>query len=175
MCGTGQGKGEIPETAVSDHGRCRVYGKEIRHQKGDERVKELFSRYRRNRRELDLIADQIDRLNERLEDVPEVAGKVIKSSKDFPYIEEHMTVRMKEPKEATLIKDKLRKKEKRQAQLSQEITKVENFIDSLPEGIEKQIMEMVYLEGMSQTDAAEMLGYTQSMVSKIIKRAIKDS
>lgn len=175
MQGIRQGKGEISETAISSHGCYRLYGKEIRHKKGDERVKELFGRYRRNRRELDLIADQIDRLNERLEDVPEVAGKVTKSSKDFPYIEEHMTVRMKEPKEATLIKDKLRKKEKRQKQLSQEITKVENFIDSLPEGMEKQIMEMVYLEGMSQTDAAEMLGYTQSMVSKIIKRAIKDS
>lgn len=137
-------------------------------------MKELFSRYRRNRRELDLIADQIDRLNERLEDVPEVAGKVTKSSKDFPYIEEHMTVRMKEPKEATLIKDKLRKKEKRQAQLSQEITKVENFIDSLPEGIEKQIMEMVYLEGMSQTDAAEMFGYTKGRISQIISRITKD-
>lgn len=129
MCGTGQGTGTLPETAVSDHGRNGVYGEEIRYKKGDERVKELFSRYRRNRRELDLVADQIDRLNERLEDVPEVAGKVTKSSKDFPYIEEHMTVRMKEPKEATLIKDKLRKKEKRQKQLSQEITKVENFID----------------------------------------------
>lgn len=106
--------------------------------------------------------------------MPEVAGKVTKSSKDFPYIEEHMTVRMKEPKEATLIKDKLRKKEKRQKQLSQEITKVENFIDGLPEGIEKQIMEMVYLEGMSQTDTAEMLGYTQARVSQIIRNTLKD-
>lgn len=138
-------------------------------------MKELFSRYRRNRRELDLIADQIDRLNERLEDVPEASGKVTKSSKDFPYIEEHMTVRMKEPKEATEIKKKLRKKEKRQEELSQEITAVVDFISDLPDGIEKQIMDMVYLEGMSQTDTAEMLGYTQSMVSKIIKRAIKDS
>lgn len=137
-------------------------------------MKELFSRYRRNRRELDLIADQIERLNERLEDVPEVFGKVTKSSKDFPYIEEHMTVRMKEPKEATLIKDKLRKKEKRQKQLSQEITKVENFIDGLSEGIEKQIMEMVYLEGMNQTDTAELLGYTQARVSQIIRNTLKD-
>ena len=137
-------------------------------------MKELFGRYRRNRRELDLIADQIDRLNERIEDVPEVAGKVTKSSKDFPYIEEHMTVRTKELKEATLIKDKLRKKEKRQKQLSQEITKVENFIDGLSEGIEKQIMEMVYLEGMNQTDTAEMLGYTQARVSQIIRNTLKD-
>lgn len=136
--------------------------------------RELFNRFKSNKRELDLIADQIDRLNDRLENVPEVSGKVTKSSKDFPYIEEHMTVRMKEPKEATLIKDKLWKKEKRQKQLSQEITKVENFIDSLPEGIEKQIMERVYLEGMSQTDAAELMGYTQARVSQIIRNTLKD-
>lgn len=137
--------------------------------------RELFNRFKSNKRELDLIADQIDRLNDRLENVPEVSGKVTKSSKDFPYIEEHMTVRMKEPKAATLIKDKLWKKEKRQKQLSQEITAVVDFISDLPDGIEKQIMDMVYLEGMSQTDAAELMGYTQSMVSKIIKNTIKDS
>ena len=137
-------------------------------------MKELFSRYRRNRRELDLIADQIDRLNERLEDVPEVAGKVTKSSKDFPYIEEHMTVRMKEPKEATEIKRKLRKKEKRQEELSQEITAVVDFISDLPDGIEKQIMDMVYLEGMSQADAAELMGYTQGRISQIIADLVKD-
>ncbi|MEF2767903.1 MAG: sigma factor-like helix-turn-helix DNA-binding protein [Dorea phocaeensis] len=137
--------------------------------------RELFNRFKSNKRELDLIANQIDRLNDRLENVPEVSGKVTKSSKDFPYIEEHMTVRMKEPKEATEIKKKLRKKEKRQEELSQEITAVVDFISDLPDGIEKQIMEMVYLEGMSQTDAAELMGYTQSMVSKIIKNTIKDS
>lgn len=137
--------------------------------------RELFNRFKSNKRELDLIGDQIDRLNDRLENVSEVSGKVTKSSKDFPYIEEHMTVRMKEPKEATEIKKKLRKKEKRQEELSQEITAVVDFISDLPDGIEKQIMEMVYLEGMSQTDAAELMGYTQSMVSKIIKNTIKDS
>lgn len=133
-----------------------------------------ISRHKQNKRELEIIGRQLNRLYAQLEDVPEVAGKVTKSSKDFPYIEEHMTVRMKEPKEATLIKDKLRKKEKRQKQLSQEITKVENFIDSLPEGIEKQIMEMVYLEGMSQSEVADMLGYTKGRISQIISRITKD-
>lgn len=136
--------------------------------------RELFNRFKSNKRELDLIADQIDRLNDRLENVPEVSGKVTKSSKDFPYIEEHMTVRMKEPKEATEIKKKLRKKEKRQEELSQEITAVVDFISDLPEGIEKQIMEMVYLEGMSQNEVADMLGYTKGRISQIISRIIKD-
>lgn len=136
--------------------------------------RELFNRFKSNKRELDLIADQIDRLNDRLENVPEVSGKVTKSSKDFPYIEEHMTVRMKEPKEATEIKKKLRKKEKRQEELSQEITAVVDFISDLPEGIEKQIMEMVYLEGMSQNEVADMLGYTKGRISQIISRITKD-
>lgn len=136
--------------------------------------RELFNRFKSNKRELDLIADQIDRLNERLEDVPEVSGKVTKSSKDFPYIEEHMTVRMKEPKEATEIKKKLRKKEKRQEELSQEITAVVDFISDLPDGIEKQIMDMVYLEGMSQNEVADMLGYTKGRISQIISRITKD-
>ena len=46
--------------------------------------RELFNRFKSNKRELDLIADQIDRLNDRLENVPEVSGKVTKSSKDMP-------------------------------------------------------------------------------------------
>ncbi len=137
--------------------------------------REALNRYKQNKRERDLITEQIDRLKDRLERVPEVSGKVTKSSDDFPYIEEHITVRMKEPKEATVIKVKIREKEKRQEELTKEISEVEKFIAGLPKGIDKQIMEMVYLEGMSQTAAAEAVGYTQSMVSKIIKNIIKDS
>ena len=59
--------------------------------------RELLNRYKSNKRELALIDRQLDRLNDQLESVPEVSGKVTKSSKDFPYIEEHMTVRMAEP------------------------------------------------------------------------------
>ena len=107
--------------------------------------------------------------------IPEVSGKVTKSSKDFPYIEEHMTVRMAEPKAATAIKDRIREKETRQQELMAEIREVEEFISGLPKGMERNILEMVYLEDMSQRDAAEMVGYTQSMVSKIIKGVVKDS
>lgn len=137
--------------------------------------RELLNRYKPNKRELALIDRQLDRLNDQLENVPEVSGKVTKSSKDFPYIEEHMTVRMAEPKAATAIKERIRVKEERQQELMAEIREVEEFISSLPNGMEKNILEMVYLEDMSQRDAAEMTGYTQSMVSKIIKSTVKDS
>lgn len=136
--------------------------------------RELLNRYKQNKRELALIDRQLDRLQGRLESVSEVSGKVTKSGDDFPYIEEHVTVRMAEPKTATAIKDRIREKETRQQELMSEIQEVEEFISGLPEGMEKNILEMVYLEDMSQRDAAEMVGYTQARVSQIIQGAMKD-
>ena len=136
--------------------------------------RELLNRYKQNKRELALIDRQLDRLDDQLENVPEVSGKVTKSSKDFPYIEKHMTVRMAEPKAATAIKDRIREKETRQQELMSEIREVEEFISGLPEGMGKNILEMVYLEDMSQRDAAEMTGYSYGRISQIISGAIKD-
>lgn len=133
-----------------------------------------INKHKQNKRELDMVNRQLDRLYAQLEAVPEVSGKVTGSSTDFPYIEEHITVRMDEPKAATAIKGKIRKKEKRQKELLAEIKSTEEAVTSLPEGIEKQIMEMVYLEGMSQTDAAELMGYTQGRISQIIADLVKD-
>ncbi len=131
--------------------------------------------YKRNRKELQLINEAIETLDARLEDLEVVAGKVTKSSKDFPYIEEHMTVKMSEPVEADRIKAKIRKKKKRRSELEAEIRRVEDFIEGMPEGVEKQIFELIYLEEFSQKEAAEAVGYTQSMISKIIKKVVKDS
>ena len=134
-----------------------------------------LSRHKSNKRELALIEKQLDRLYERLQGVETVSGKVTKSGDDFPYIEEHVTVQMAEPKAATAIKDQIREKEDRQRAIQREIAQVEDFIDALPDGIEKRVMEMVYLDDMTQIDAAEACGYTQSMISKIIKGILKDS
>lgn len=137
--------------------------------------KEKLNMYKPNKKELVLINRQLDRLNDRLEEVPVIQGKVSGSSKDYPYIESHVTVQMAEPKAASAINDRIREKKKRKAWLEVQISEVEEFISAMPEGIEKQVFEMVYLDDMSQGDAAEMIGYTQSMISRIIKGNIKDS
>ena len=137
--------------------------------------KEKLNMYKPNKKELVLINRQLDRLNDRLEEVPVIQGKVSGSSKDYPYIESRVTVQMAEPKAASAIKDRIREKKKRKAWLEVQISEVEEFISAMPEGIEKQVFEMVYLDDMSQGDAAEMIGYTQSMISRIIKGNIKDS
>lgn len=137
--------------------------------------KECLKRYRANRRELFSLERTLERLYAQLEDVPDVSGKVSKSSDDFPYIEQHVTVQMQEPKKASEIKDRIRKKEKRHKALLADMAEAERIIMKMPEGLSRQILELVYLEGMSQQKVGEVVGYTQSMVSKIIKTAMKDS
>lgn len=137
--------------------------------------KECLKRYRANRRELLSLERTLERLYAQLEDVPDVSGKVSKSSDDFPYIEQHVTVQMQEPKKASEIKDRIRKKEKRHKALLADMAEAERIIMKMPEGLSRQILELVYLEGMSQQEVGEVVGYTQSMVSKIIKTVMKDS
>lgn len=129
-----------------------------------------LSRHKSNKRELALLERQLDRLYERLENVETVSGKVTKSGDDFPYIEEHVTVQIAEPKAATAIKDQIREKEDRKRAIQREIAQVEDFIDALPDGIEKRVLEMVYLDGESQCDVAIALEITQGRVSQIIKK-----
>ena len=137
--------------------------------------KMTLKRYKKNKKELEILERTLDRLYVQLDEVPTISGKVTKSSDDFPYIEEHMTVKMAEPKAATAIKERIRRKEARKERLLVEMAEVEEFIDGLPEGCDKRIMEMVYLEDMSQEDVAELVGYTQSMVSRIIDNVVKHS
>lgn len=136
--------------------------------------KKVLKRYKKNKKELEILEKVLDRLYAQLEEVPTVSGKVTKSSDDFPYIEEHMTVKMAEPKAATAIKERIRSKEERKERLLVEMAEVEEFIDGLPEGCDKRIMEMVYLEDMSQRDAAEVVGYSYGRVSQLISKAVKD-
>lgn len=136
--------------------------------------KKMLKRHRKNKKELEILEKTLDRLHAQLEKVPTVSGKITKSSDDFPYIEEHMTVKMAEPKAATAIKERIRHNEDRKKKLMKEIEAVENFIDGLPEGCDKRIMEMVYLEDMSQEDVAELVGYTKGRISQIISSLVKD-
>lgn len=132
--------------------------------------REKLNRHKQNKRELALIERQLDKLYERLEGVETVSGKVTKSGDDFPYIEEHITVQMAEPKAATALKDRIREKEDRREKLLAAIEEVEAFISGCSEGIEKQVLEMVYLDGENQYDTADALGITQGRVSQIIKK-----
>ncbi len=136
--------------------------------------KKILKRHKRNKAELAVINRTLDRLYEQLEDVEEVSGKVTKSSDDFPYIEEHMTVRMADPKKADPIKARIRSREARKAKIEAEMLAVEEFIGGLPEGMDKRIFEMVYLDGASQQEVGEEMGYSKGRISQIISKYCKD-
>lgn len=137
--------------------------------------RQRLRKHKKNKAELVAVNKAIDRLQEKLSEVETISGKVTKSSDDFPYIEEHLTVKVTDPKKADPLKMRIRDKEKRKAELEADIREVETFIAGIPEGVDREIFEMVYLDGFSQADAGENIGYTQSMVSKVIKGYLKDS
>ena len=137
-------------------------------------LKDAFSRHQRNRREIALIDAALARLESQLDEVAIVPGKVTKSSDDYPYIEEHVSVEMPEPKEASRIREKMAAKEKRRSEIAREMRQVEEYIEEMPEGMDRQILEMVYLDGMTQQEAGESAGYTQARISQVINRGLKD-
>lgn len=132
--------------------------------------KRTLGRYKPNKRELALIDKALERLYDRRLDIPEVSGKVTKSSDDFPYIEEHITVKMAEPVVAAALDKQIREKELRRKVLLKEIDEVEKFIEQLPEGEDKRIFELTYLEGMKQQKVADAVGLERSSISKRISK-----
>lgn len=129
--------------------------------------------YRKDKRELALLDKTLEKLQERLESVPVVSGKVTKSGDDFPYIEEHVTVLMQEPKEATELKQRIREKELRREVVIREMDAVETWIAEMQEGVERQILELYFLEGMKQCEVADAVGYSQGRVAQIIGGYLK--
>ncbi len=135
--------------------------------------REKLRRYKTNKKELEAVVQDLDDLQADLDAVEVVAGKVTKSMDDFPYIEEHMTVKMTDPERAAPIKARIRKKEERKAKLEAEIEEVETFIDALPEGMDKQIFEKAYLKGMTQQEIGEAVNLERSSISKKIGAVLK--
>lgn len=139
--------------------------------------KQKLNQYRALQREIPKLNKYLVKLYERLEDIPVVSGKVSKSSDDFPYIEQHVTVEMEEPKQATEIKKQIRCKEIRLEQAEMDKTEIEMFIASIPDSLDRQIFELMYLgeKRVSQSKVGEMLGYDQSSISLKIDKYLKDS
>ncbi len=137
-------------------------------------TREKLKRHKANKNEMEAVVQALDKFREDLAEVEAVAGKVQKSMDNFPYIEEHMTVKMYDPERTAQIGARIRKKEQRKAELEAAMQEVELFIAGLPEGRDKQIFEMVFLDGLSQQKAGEAVGYTQARVSQIIHKWVKD-
>lgn len=136
--------------------------------------KKKLSQLRPLKKELELIDKKLDRLYDRQENVPVVLGKVVGSSKNFPYTEVRTSVLMDEPKEADEISKQIRIREKRREQVEKLITEIEQFIAEIPDSRDRQIFELRYIEGLTMKKVGERVGYSKGRVSQIISGYLKD-
>ena len=136
--------------------------------------KRTLRQYRPLLKEIELLSKKLDKLQERAYNVPEVLGKVTGSSKDFPYTEEHITVRMDEPKESDEISRLMRINEKRLDKAEADRLEIEQFIAAIPDSTDRQIFELSFLEGKKQREVADVVGYSRGRVSQIISKYVKD-
>ena len=136
--------------------------------------KKKLGQLRALKKEMELIDRKLDRLYERQENVPVVMGKVTGSSKDFPYVEVRTTVQMDEPKEADAIEKQIRIREKRRERVESLITQIEQFIAEIPDSRDRQIFELIYIDGKKQREVADTVEYSRSRISQIINGYLKD-
>lgn len=136
--------------------------------------KRTLRQYRPLLKEIELLSKKLDKLQERAYNVPEVLGKVTGSSKDFPYIEEHITVQMDEPKESDEISRLMRINEKRLDKAEADRLEIEQFIAAIPDSTDRQIFELSFLEGKKQREVADAVGYSEGRISQKISEYLKD-
>lgn len=136
--------------------------------------KKTLEQYRSLQREIPKLHKKLEKLYERKENLQEVAGKVKASAKEFPYIESHVSVQMYEPKEADRVNEQIRIIEDRLENSEEDLLKIETFIAGIKNSTDRQIFEMVYLEGMKLEKVGKELGYTKGRISQKISNILKD-
>ena len=136
--------------------------------------KKRLTQYKALEREKRKLQAEIGKLYDKLENVPVVLGKVKGSSKDFPYIEQHVTVQMAEPRTADENARKILEKKKRLRTVETELVEIRTFFDGIEDATTRQIFEMAFLEGKKQREIGDEIGYSRSRISQIISDVLKD-
>lgn len=136
-------------------------------------TRERLKQYRALKREIARLDESIDKLRMQAAELPTVIGKVTASQRAHPYIATHPLVRMDEPVAADAIAKRIRLREQRREECSKLLVEIEEFIKRIPDSTDRQIFEMVFLEGMRQSKAGEKIGLEQSSVSKRISAILQ--
>lgn len=139
-----------------------------------EMTRQKLRQYKSLKKEMEKLDNEINKLYDKRLDIPTVKGKVTGSCEEFPYIRTHMTVEMQEPKAADLLSRRIRIKEQRKKEAEQQALEIEQFISGIQDSTDRQIFEMLFLDGKKQREAANAVGYTQGRISQIISRILKD-
>lgn len=102
-----------------------------------------------------------------------VSGKVVGSSKEFPYTEKRFSIEMNDPIEAEKSKHKIARWKQKIYKLEEETEKIEEFIDDIEDNMTRKIFELYFMKDMKQLLIAKKLQIDQSRVSRRIKEYLK--
>lgn len=103
-----------------------------------------------------------------------VSGKVVGSSKEFPYTEKRFLVEMNDPIKAEKSKNKIARWKQKIYKLEEETEQIEEFIEGIEDNITRKIFELYFMEELSQTKVAKKVGFTQGRVSQILHDTMQD-
>lgn len=135
--------------------------------------KKKLKQYKSLQKEVPRLQSKLDKLYEKQENLEEFMGKVQASSQEFPYIEMSVSVQMNNPKEAADIKERIKIIEDRLKKSEADLLEIERFIESLNDSMEREIIEMVFLEGKTYEQVGDEFGYTKGRISQIISNILK--
>lgn len=133
-------------------------------------TRKQVSRYRYLLNEIKREEAAINSLIKQREKVPTVKTKVQASSKEWPYIETHITVDAPEPNRYSKLEQLIIIKQKHIEELRDERIKIENLINSAEDTRTRQILKAVYINGRSYVSIATELEITPGYVSRILKK-----
>lgn len=130
-----------------------------------------LKKYRQNKARLSRIDKCIEELSEKEVDV--VMGKVIGSSREFPYTQTRTSVQMYDPYENDRINKQIKEKMTERISVSMEIQEVEDYIKSIEDLEVKELFELLYVEGKKQREVAEIVNLDRSRISRKISDYLK--
>lgn len=135
-------------------------------------TRRLLEAYLPNKRLIERNRNKIQ--DEQMKEIPTVLGKVKGSSPNFPYIEQRFTVMMDEPVEADKQAERIKRLGQEIEQAEKEVDEVEQFISSIKDTRDKEVLSLRYIEGKKAIEVAGIVGYTKGRISQIVKKYIKD-
>lgn len=129
-------------------------------------TKKELEQYCKLKREIAIINKRLDSLRDR--DVPVVAGKVMASGKEFPYLPGRVSVQMCDPKVNEAISRTIDILSERLVRCNVLMFEIEEFINGIRDSELRQIFTLRYIEGMKLKDIAAEVDEDLSGVGKKI-------
>ena len=136
--------------------------------------RECLKGYQALKKEIKLQEVTLDRLYRQQEELPVYEGRVKGSNPEFPFNPRNFSANMVDPVISASIKRRIEVKEELKRKAAERVAEIEEFIAQIEDPGTRNIFELVYVEGKTHREAAEVTGYSRQAVTKIISNTLKE-